>query len=96
MELHSGSGVEKVDIKTQKLISVSALAQPMCPLCSRSVAAMVVSRCLLTERIRRAPAVCLHVGNMWVLWEQHHRDPILCENFDALRLKLALREQKYP
>lgn len=48
--------------KTQKLISVSALAQPMCPLCPRSVVEMVVSRCLLTERVRRAPAVLLARG----------------------------------
>lgn len=33
---------------------------------------------------------------LWLLWERRHRDSILCENLDALRLKLALGEQKYP
>lgn len=54
--------MEKVDIKTQKLISVSVLAQPMCPLRLLSVAETVVSRCLLTEHFRPAPAVLLARG----------------------------------
>lgn len=48
---------------------------------------MVVSGSVLTERF--SWEICGHCGNGAI-------ESLLCEISDALRLKLALREQKYP